>query len=343
MDFNLPATPPSIDIPSIDFRRDLNDEQYAAVTAEPAPLLILAGAGSGKTRTLTYRVAYLLSQGVSPNNILLLTFTNKAAKEMLKRVEDLTGFEPRRFWGGTFHSIGHRLLRIHGESVGLAKNFTILDAGEAESVLKGAVEAIDKSFFKDKTRPKPGPLSSIISMACNTLGTIEETIINYFPQHNELVDQIQSFSEVYAKRKKEQQVVDYDDLLTNWLKLMEVAPEVKKYYNQRFRHTLVDEYQDTNHSQYLIVKALADKFQNLCVVGDDAQSIYAFRGANIENILSFHKDYPDAKTYRLEQNYRSTSRILKVANTLIANNPHIFQKKLWSNLGLGEDYLLLRC
>ena len=318
MDFNLPATPASIDIPSIDFRGDLNDEQYAAVTAEPGPLLILAGAGSGKTRTLTYRVAYLLSQGVSPNDILLLTFTNKAAKEMLKRVEDLTGFEPRRFWGGTFHSIGHRLLRIHGESVGLAKNFTILDAGEAESVLKGAVEAIDKSFFKDKTRPKPGPLSSIISMACNTRGTIEETIINYFPQHNELMDQIQSFSEVYAKRKQEQQVVDYDDLLTNWLKLMEVAPEVKKYYNQRFRHTLVDEYQDTNTLQAKIVDTMGANHQ-IMAVGDDAQCIYSWRGANYENIMTFPDRHPETRILRIETNYRSTPEILTLANSVIQN------------------------
>ncbi len=314
----ISTSPVSTDIPSIDFRGDLNDEQYAAVTAEPGPLLILAGAGSGKTRTLTYRVAYLLSQGVSPNDILLLTFTNKAAKEMLKRVEDLTGFEPRRFWGGTFHSIGHRLLRIHGEAVGLAKNFTILDAGEAESVLKGAVEAIDKSFFKDKIRPKPGPLSSIISMARNTRGTIEQTIINYFPQHNELVDQIQSFSEVYAKRKQEQQVVDYDDLLTNWLKLMEVAPEVKEYYNQRFRHTLVDEYQDTNTLQAEIVDTMGANHQ-IMAVGDDAQCIYSWRGANYENIMTFPDRHPETRILRIETNYRSTPEILTLANSVIQN------------------------
>ncbi len=318
MDINLPASPGSLEVPPIDFRSDLNDEQYTAVTAQPGPLLILAGAGSGKTRTLTYRVAYLLSQGVSPSDILLLTFTNKAAKEMLQRVEDLTGIEPRRFWGGTFHSIGHRLLRIHGEAVGLAKNFTILDAGEAETVLKGAVESIDSSFFKNKTHPKPGPLSSVISMARNTRGTIEETVVNYFPQHNELIEQIGAFAEVYAKRKNEQQVVDYDDLLTNWLKLMDVAPEVRDYYNQRFRHTLVDEYQDTNTLQAKIVDTMGANHQ-IMAVGDDAQCIYSWRGANYENIMTFPDRHPDTRILRIETNYRSTPEILTLANAVIQN------------------------
>lgn len=318
MDFNMPASTSSIEIPPIDFRGELNDEQYTAVTAEPGPLLILAGAGSGKTRTLTYRVAYLLSQGVKPSDILLLTFTNKAAKEMLKRVEDLTGFEPRRFWGGTFHSIGHRLLRIHSDTVGLAKNFTILDAGEAESVLKAAVEHVDKSFFKDKTHPKPGPLSSIISMARNTRNSIEETIVHYYPQHNELVDRIEAFSEAYAKRKNEQQVVDYDDLLTNWLKLMDIAPEVKEYYNERFRHTLVDEYQDTNTLQAKIVDTMGANHQ-IMAVGDDAQCIYSWRGANYENIMTFPDRHPETRILRIETNYRSTPEILTLANSVIQN------------------------
>jgi len=314
----MPASPSSIEIPPIDFRGELNDEQYTAVTAEPGPLLILAGAGSGKTRTLTYRVAYLLSQGVKPGDILLLTFTNKAAKEMLKRVEDLTGYEPRRFWGGTFHSIGHRLLRIHGDAVGLAKNFTILDAGEAESVLKAAVEHVDKGFFKDKTHPKPGPLSSIISMARNTRQSIEETIVHYYPQHNELIDRIEAFSEAYAKRKSEQQVVDYDDLLTNWLKLMDTSPEIKAFYNERFRHTLVDEYQDTNTLQAKIVDTMGANHQ-IMAVGDDAQCIYSWRGANYENIMTFPDRHPETRILRIETNYRSTPEILTLANSVIQN------------------------
>ncbi len=318
MDFDLSQPKTAFEIPPIDFREDLNDEQYAAVTAEPGPLLILAGAGSGKTRTLTYRVAYLLSKGVDPKDILLLTFTNKAAKEMLSRVEDLTGYEPRRFWGGTFHSIGHRLLRIHGEAVGLAKNFTILDAGEAETVLKHAVEAVDKTFFKNKTHPKPGPLSSIISMARNTCSSIEETIVHYYPQHHELIENVQSFAKAYESRKQEQKVVDYDDLLTNWLKLMDTSPEIREYYNQRFKHTLVDEYQDTNTLQAKIVDIMGANHQ-IMAVGDDAQCIYSWRGANYENIITFPDRHPDTRILRIETNYRSTPEILTLANSVIQN------------------------
>ncbi|HEY9248842.1 MAG TPA: UvrD-helicase domain-containing protein, partial [Rariglobus sp.] len=173
-------------VPPIDFRASLNDEQFAAVTAGPGPLLILAGAGSGKTRTLTYRVAYLLSKGVRPAEILLLTFTNKAAKEMLHRVQDLTGVEPGRFWGGTFHSIGNRALRIYGDAIGLPKNFTILDADESESLLKQVVETENRLFFKDKTNPKPGPLFSVLSLARNTQKSIAETVERYFPQYVEI-------------------------------------------------------------------------------------------------------------------------------------------------------------
>ena len=328
MDFDLSQPTTAFEIPPIDFIEDLNDEQYAAVTAEPGPLLILAGAGSGKTRTLTYRVAYLLSKGVDPKDILLLTFTNKAAKEMLSRVEDLTGYEPRRFWGGTFHSIGHRLLRLHGDTVGLAKNFTILDAGEAETVLKHAVEAVDKTFFKNKTHPKPGPLSSIISMARNTCSSIEETIAHYYPQHHELTENIQSLAKAYESRKQEQKVVDYDDLLTNWLKLMDTSPEVREYYNQRFKHTLVDEYQDTNTLQARIVDIMGDNHQ-IMAVGDDAQCIYSWRGANYDNIITFPDRHPDTRVLRIETNYRSTPEILTLANSVIQNREtRGFDKKL---------------
>ena len=328
MDFDLSQPTTAFEIPPIDFREDLNDEQYAAVTAVPGPLLILAGAGSGKTRTLTYRVAYLLSKGVDPKDVLLLTFTNKAAKEMLSRVEDLTGYEPRRFWGGTFHSIGHRLLRLHGDAVGLAKNFTILDAGEAEIVLKHAVEAVDKTFFKNKTHPKPGPLSSIISMARNTCSSIEETIVRYYPQHHELMENIQSFAKAYESRKQGQKVVDYDDLLTNWLKLMDTSPEIRDYYNQRFKHTLVDEYQDTNTLQARIVDIMGANHQ-IMAVGDDAQCIYSWRGANYENIITFPDRHPDTRILRIETNYRSTPEILTFANSVIQNRETLgFDKEL---------------
>ena len=328
MDFDLSQPTTAFEIPPIDFKEDLNDEQYAAVTAKPGPLLILAGAGSGKTRTLTYRVAYLLSKGVDPKDILLLTFTNKAAKEMLSRVEDLTGYEPRRFWGGTFHSIGHRLLRLHGDTVGLAKNFTILDAGEAETVLKHAVEAVDKTFFKNKTYPKPGPLSSIISMTRNTCSSIEETIAHYYPQHHELTENIQSFAKAYESRKQEQKVVDYDDLLTNWLKLMDTSLEIREYYNQRFKHTLVDEYQDTNTLQARIVDIMGANHQ-IMAVGDDAQCIYSWRGANYENIITFPDRHPDTRILRIETNYRSTPEILTFANSVIQNRETLgFDKEL---------------
>src|SRR5271154_3025029 len=189
-------------VPAIDFRAQLNDEQHAAVTAEPGPLLILAGAGSGKTRTLTYRVAWLLSQGVRPGEILLLTFTNKASKEMLHRGQELTGIEPRRFWGGTFHSIGHRTLRMFGESIGLAKTFTILDAEEAERLLKQVVESQDKAFFKDKTRPRPGPLFGVISLARNTQLTVEATVAKYFPHYADISDRLPGFARAYELRKR---------------------------------------------------------------------------------------------------------------------------------------------
>ena len=202
MDYTLENDRPAGHFPPIDFRKELNDEQFNAVTAAPGPLLVLAGAGSGKTRTLTYRVAWLLAQGVQPGEILLLTFTNKAAREMLHRVQDLTGVEPGRFWGGTFHSIGHRALRMHGEVIGLPRTFTILDADESEGVLRDAVDATDKGFFKDKIHPKPGPLHAILSMARNTQIPLAETVTRFFPQHEGIIDRLPLFARKYAEAKK---------------------------------------------------------------------------------------------------------------------------------------------
>lgn len=319
MDFHLPSSnATALEIPDIDFRSELNDEQFEAVAAEPGPLLILAGAGSGKTRTLTYRVAYLLFKGVPPRDILLLTFTNKAAKEMLERVEVLTGIEGKRFWGGTFHSIGHRLLRMHGETVGLRNGFTILDAGESESVLKSAVESIDSAFFKNKTHPKPSVLSNIISMARNTCLSMSEAVVTYFPIHQDFIEQIVSFAEAYEKAKREQNVVDYDDLLVLWLKLMDEQPEIAQIYQARFRHTLVDEYQDTNILQARIVDSIAANHQ-IMAVGDDAQCIYSWRGANFENIINFSDRHEGTRMLRIETNYRSTKPILDLANAVIEN------------------------
>ncbi len=331
MDFHLdPAQPPARSaIPEIDFRALLNDEQFNAVTAPAGPLLVLAGAGSGKTRTLTYRVAYLLSQGVRPGEILLLTFTNKAAKEMLHRVQELTGIEPARFWGGTFHSIAHRALRIYGEAIQLPRTFTILDADESESLLKSSVEDVDKGFFKDKTRPRPGPIHEIISLSRNTLKTIAETIEDNFPQHRDFAADIPKFAARYAEKKRAQNVLDYDDLLTLWLDLLTKAPEVAAYFQNRFRHILVDEYQDTNTLQSQIIDTLG---AHHCVmaVGDDAQCIYSWRGANFENIMTFPERHPGTVMHRIETNYRSTPQILNLANGVLLAQPkgRHFEKEL---------------
>jgi DNA helicase II / ATP-dependent DNA helicase PcrA len=321
MDFVLkPELGAPLQIPPIDFRADLNEEQLAAVTAPPGPLLVLAGAGSGKTRTLTYRVAHLLSQGVKPHEILLLTFTNKAAREMLHRVQDLTGVEVHRFWGGTFHHIGHKILRIYGEAVGLTRSFTILDAEEADSLLRDTVEEKDKIFFKDKTHPRPGPLFEIISFARNTQRTLDETITQFYPQHEAVAGQIGGFAAAYRERKRRQNVVDYDDLLESWLALLRAAPDVAAWLQQRFHHTLVDEYQDTNTLQAQIVD-IVGAHHRIMAVGDDAQCIYSWRGANFENILTFPDRHPGTQIYRIETNYRSTPSILAFANGVLAAQP----------------------
>ena len=336
MDFVLEPRP-SGDTPSIDFRAQLNDEQFNAVTAPPGPLLVLAGAGSGKTRTLTYRVAYLLSQGVKPGEILLLTFTNKAAKEMLHRVQHLTGVEPQRFWGGTFHSLGHRALRIYGEAVGLPRNFTILDADESESLLKQTVETEDKAFFKDKTNPRPGPLFSVLSLARNTQLALAEMVKKNFPQYDEIAHRFPAFATTYAAKKRAQNVVDYDDLLEHWLTLLTQAPEVAQYFAHRFRHVLVDEYQDTNTIQAQIVDRLA---AHHCVmaVGDDAQCIYSWRGADFANIMTFPERHPGTVIHRIETNYRSTPEILALANGVLLAQPkgRHFDKELRAARGHAQ-------
>jgi len=337
MEFSPDSSPTPESVPEIDFKAQLNDDQYLSVTADPGPLLVLAGAGSGKTRTLTYRVAWLLSQGVRPGEILLLTFTNKAAKEMLHRVHELTGIEPKRFWGGTFHSIGHRALRMYGEAIGLARTFTILDAEEAERLLKQVVESLDRTFFKDKTRPRPGPLFGIISLARNTQLTLEATVERYFPHYAEIGDRLPAFAKAYDLRKREQKVCDYDDLLEHWLALLRGAPEVCAYFSQRFRHVLVDEYQDTNTLQAQIVDTIGSHHR-IMAVGDDAQCIYSWRGANFENIMSFPERHPGTAIHRIETNYRSTPEILNLANGVLMAQPkgRHFDKELRAARGHME-------
>ena len=337
MDFVLEDQPAPDPVPQIDFRAQLNDEQFAAVTAESGPLLVLAGAGSGKTRTLTYRVAWLLSQGVRPGEVLLLTFTNKAAKEMLHRVQELTGIEPGRFWGGTFHSIGHRALRMYGEAIGLSRSFTILDAEEAERLLKQVVEAQDKQFFKDKTHPRAGPLSGVLSLARNTQLTVEATVGRYFPHYGDISGLLPGFAKAYEQRKREQKVCDYDDLLVHWLAVLRTAPEVAEYFSHRFRHVLVDEYQDTNTLQAQIVDTIASHHR-VMAVGDDAQCIYSWRGANFENIITFPDRHPGTAIHRIETNYRSTPEILNLANGVLMAQPkgRHFDKELRAARGHME-------
>ncbi|MFI5335498.1 MAG: ATP-dependent helicase [Opitutales bacterium] len=330
-------------VPPIDFKGALNEEQYEAVTAPPGPMLVLAGAGSGKTRTLTYRVAWLLSQGVRPHEILLLTFTNKAAKEMLHRVEDLTGIAGHRFWGGTFHHIGHKVLRIHGDAIGLPRSFTILDADEADGFLRDTVEESDKVFFKDKIHPRPGVLFEIISYARNTQRTLADVIAANYPQHEEITGRVTAFAAAYRERKRRQAVLDYDDLLEYWLELLKGAPDVAAYFSHRFHHVLVDEYQDTNVIQSQIVD-LMGAHHRVMAVGDDAQCIYTWRGANFENILTFPDRHPGTQIHRIETNYRSTPEILAFANGVLAAQPkgRHFDKELKAARSSGEQPYLVQ-
>ncbi|WP_269526649.1 ATP-dependent helicase [Coraliomargarita parva] len=308
------------DFAPIDFKAELNDEQYAAVTADPGPALVLAGAGSGKTRTLTYRVAYLLHTGIQPYEILLLTFTNKAAREMLERVEELTGIARHQLWGGTFHSIAQRILRIHGEKIGLKRHYTILDEGEAESLLKNAIQAVDPKFIKGKNNPKPKVVANMISYARNTCKGVYEEADEHFPFIDGMAQKIEDFHKTYQKMKLEQQVVDYDDLLELLLKLLKQEPEIAAQYQERFKHILVDEFQDTNRLQSEIVDCFGAHHQ-IMAVGDDAQCIYTWRGADFDNIMRFNERHEGAEVHKIETNYRSSPEILDFANAVLGNQP----------------------
>ena len=304
----------------IDFKAELNDEQYAAVTAEPGPALVLAGAGSGKTRTLTYRVAYLLHQGIQPHEILLLTFTNKAAREMLERVEDLTMVSRRQLWGGTFHSIAQRILRVHGETIGLKRHYTILDESEAESLLKNAINAVDPKFIKGKNNPKPKVVANMISYARNTCRSVYDEADDHFPFLDGMAQKIADIFKAYQAAKLEQQVVDYDDLLEYFLKLLREHPDVAAIYQERFKHILVDEFQDTNRLQSDIVDILGVHHQ-IMAVGDDAQCIYTWRGADFDNIMRFNERHDGAEIHKIETNYRSSPQILEFANAVLGSQP----------------------
>jgi len=327
---------------NIDYPCELNEQQLAAVTAPPGPALVIAGAGSGKTRTLTYRVAYLLEQGIPADRILLLTFTNKAAGEMMRRVSDLLGHELRSLWGGTFHSIGARILRLHADALGYQKDFTILDRDDAKDLIKAnlADAKIDK---KDKHFPKPDVLNEIFSLASNTHRTTDELLEGQFSYFSQFAAEIADQQKRYVARKRTANGMDFDDLLALWLRLMQEHADVREHYQRRFQFILVDEYQDTNKLQGDLIDLLAARHKNVMVVGDDAQSIYAWRGANFANILDFPKRYPGAKVFKIETNYRSTPEILAVANAAITANVNQFAKELAPARKSGVKPALVQC
>lgn len=302
----------------IDFKKELNNDQYLAVTAPNGPALVLAGAGSGKTRTLTYRVAYLLEQGASPESILLLTFTNKASRQMLERVEELTGIGGHRFLGGTFHHVGGQALRMFGDLIGLPRSFTILDDGDSDALLNEIIREIDPDFFKAKENPKAKPIKGLISFARNVGKDVEEVALARYPSNRELVSKIEHFFDAYTRTKLARGLTDYDDLLVFWLTLMEKHEDARTYFQNRFSHVLVDEYQDVNLLQASIVDQIASNHQ-VMAVGDDAQCIYTWRGADLDQILSFPERHRGAKIYKIETNYRSSPEILNLANGILEN------------------------
>ncbi|MBN2615245.1 MAG: UvrD-helicase domain-containing protein [Bacteroidales bacterium] len=325
-----------------DYLKGLNKEQYEAVVQTDGPVMVIAGAGSGKTRVLTFRVAHLLQKGVDPFNVLALTFTNKAAREMKERVIRLIGDgEARNVWMGTFHSVFAKILRFEGQHLGYPSNFTIYDTDDTKRLIKNIITDM-------KLDPKAYPPNFVrarISMAKSHLIGPEE-----YAQNTEITEAdksgakplIKDIYKTYQLRLKRSDSMDFDDLLFNTYILFRDFPEVLYKYQQKFKYILVDEYQDTNHAQYLIVKKLAANTENICVVGDDAQSIYAFRGANIQNILNFRKDYPDYKLYKLEQNYRSTKVIVEAANKIIGFNKDQIKKTVWTDNDEGNKIGLIK-
>lgn len=324
------------------FIDELNDAQKAPVLHKDGPLMVIAGAGSGKTRVLTYRIAHLMEQGVDSFNILALTFTNKAAREMKKRIANIVGAsEAKNLWMGTFHSVFAKLLRYDGNKLGYPSNFTIYDTQDSQRLISSIIKemGLDKDIYKYKQ------VQNRISSFKNSLITVKA----YF-NNPELMEadamakrpRIGDIYQNYVDRCFKAGAMDFDDLLLRTNELLTRFPDVLMKYQDRFRYILVDEYQDTNHSQYLIVKALADRFQNICVVGDDAQSIYSFRGANISNILNFQRDYDDVGMYRLEQNYRSTKNIVNAANSIIAKNKNQLEKVVWTANDEGNQIIIHR-
>ncbi|CAN5815687.1 ATP-dependent helicase [soil metagenome] len=311
----------------IDYRAELNDQQFAAVTSPPGQALVIAGAGTGKTRTLTYRVAYLLDNGIPAENILLLTFTNKAAREMLDRVQSLVPVETHRLWGGTFHSIGNRLIRKHADRLGLTSSFSIMDREDQKDLMDTVIAGsdIDTATYRF---PKPEVLGDIYSLAENTGVKIKDLIESRYPYFEQVLDGILKVQNRYKAKKLETNNVDFDDLLTMTLQLFKDNEDLLERYRKQFQFILVDEYQDTNTLQCELIDLLTGPNGNLMVVGDDAQSIYSWRGANLKNILEFDHRYPAAKIYKIEVNYRSVPEVLALANKAIEANTGQFRKAL---------------
>ena len=326
----------------IDYLENLNEAQKEAVLHKEGPMIIIAGAGSGKTRVLTYRIANLMSQNIDAFSILALTFTNKAAREMKKRIGQIVGdSEAKNLWMGTFHSVFARILRSEADKLGYPSNFTIYDTQDSVRL----ITSIIKELNLDKEKYKPKQVLGRISQFKNSLITVKAYYQNSDLQEADVMASRPKIGDIYhqyVERCFKAGAMDFDDLLLRTNELLTRFPDVLAKYQQRFKYILVDEYQDTNHSQYLIVRALADRFQNICVVGDDSQSIYAFRGANIQNILNFQRDYDDVKIFKLEQNYRSTSNIVDAANSVIEKNKTKLDKEIWTANDKGEKVKVMR-
>lgn len=322
------------------YDEELNSEQLEVVMAGEGPILVIAGAGSGKTRALTYRVSRLIEDGVPPGEILLVTFTNKASREMLSRVEQLVTVDTRSIWGGTFHSIGNRLLRQHAEAVGYRRNFSILDEEDAKEMMDGSITAEGIGTL-DRRFPKGDVLLDIYSFVMNTRTPLALHVEQNYPHFAVWTNEMLEVFRRYTSRKREANVMDFDDLLLNWKLLLEERPEASAALKGKFRHILVDEYQDTNKLQAEIVDSMASVRQNIMAVGDDAQSIYSFRGASFENIMTFPDRFPGTTIYKLQTNYRSTPQILALANAVMEHNRFQFPKELIATRGAGPEPALV--
>jgi DNA helicase II / ATP-dependent DNA helicase PcrA len=325
-----------------DFSAELNPEQLGVATAPGGPMLVIAGAGSGKTRALTYRLAWLVAQGVDPGRILLVTFTNRAAREMLSRVGLLIKRETADMWGGTFHHIANRILRKYGQRIGVQPDFTILDREDARDLIASCVAETGVDT-RERRFPQKAVLAAISSFMQNTLEPLDRVLVRRYPMFIKERDGIEKVLMTYISRKRAGQMLDYDDLLAGWLELLTYHQDIREQLQGSFDHILVDEYQDTNAVQAAIVDMMAAGHRNVCVVGDDSQSIYSFRGANFENIVSFRERYPDAREYRLETNYRSTPQILALANESIALNERRLHKVLHAVRGSGLKPSIVTC